>query len=363
MNTPTVTTTTSTTPRRPRARRNKKRQIATVETVRQQSVAVQPRPKQRGPLYYQDLLSGCAKDYLSVLENPWSGKVACVPTIPSVPSRKVRYWNKGVLSTGTDGFGYILFNPFNPSNDPSGDTEWAVFFSDSNYAQTFATTNSATPGVVAAALNSEYTNTLLNSNAVKYRLVSAGLRVRYAGTELNRGGRVFMLEEPDHGNLDGDNIGDIAKYDSHKVFRPDQQWKSVVFHPSDEDEFDYISYPNRPGNFFLCAMLDSPGGGSLPIAFEYEAMAIYELLGAAVRGLTPTPADLVGLSAAQSFTNRPEARLPRTGDRSPWVTAAINAAGRILYDSASGFARSYFQTPRNSPRLTTSSSEVLIEEV
>lgn len=332
----TTTTTVRTPPRRRRANQKQRPQGPVQQQGRKplQKQIIKPR------VAAADFLSPCARDYLSVLENPFSGKVTCVPQFPSIPSRKVRYWVKGVAQTGTAGIGFVAFNPFNSWNDIHADPQNAVYYTDSSFVGTTTAYTTAVTGVQLANLNSEY----LRSGLYKYRLVAAGLRIRYAGTELNRGGRVFCLEEPDHASTNGFNLSNIGQYDTHRVFRPDQQWKSVVHHPADEDEFDYFA-PTAAGNLhYLLIMLEAPSAGT-PLAFEWEADAIFELVGPVVRGLTPTPVDMVGLSAVQTFANTTNNRAPREGDRSTWVNYALNHAGKLLWEMGSGFARAYFERP------------------
>jgi len=347
----------------PRRRRNRKDTNAGRRPGQQgdRQVSQQKTQPSRPRVIAADLLSPCARDYLSVLENPFSGKVACVPNFPSIPSRKVRYWARGVASTGTAGVGFVALNPFISWNDTLADPTNTVYYTDSSFAGT-TTSYASGAGVQRTNLNSEYDSTSL----YKYRLVAAGLRVRYAGTELNRGGRVFCLEEPDHASTASFGLSNIARYDGHRVFRPDQHWKSITYHPADEDEFDYFG-PLVAGNLhFMLAMFEAASAAT-PLAFEFEVDCIYEMIGSVVRGLTPTPVDMVGLSAVQTFTNTTNNRAPREGDRSAWVNYALNHAGQLLWRMGSGMLRSYFAPPTlpriGNSRTTLPLTEPIIEQV
>lgn len=344
MNTPQTTTNVRVTlPRRRRNRQNRRSQGPGQQGGRQPPQPNKQTTKTR--VTGADLLSPCARDYLSVLENPFSGKVACVPQFPSIPSRKVRYWAKGVAHTGTAGVGFVALNPFVSWNEVLADPARSVYYTGPTFAGTTTSYSLGTTGVSAASLNSEY----ISTSNYKYRLVAAGLRVRYAGTELNRGGRVFCLEEPDHATTSGFSMSSIGQYDTHRVFRPDQQWKSVTHHPADEDEFDYFT-PTVAGNLHYLLIMMEAADAATTLAFEWEVDCIYELIGPVVRGLTPTPVDMVGLSAVQTFANTTNNRAPREGDRSTWVNYALNHAGQLLWQMGSGFARAYFDRPLM-PRL------------
>lgn len=269
-------------------------------------------------------LSKCAHDYLEVLENPFSGKVACVPTLTNFPTMKHSVRAQGTFLTGTLNIGYVILSPFIGMWNGQ-----CVNYSDGTYNGTGFWNGGA--GENGASTNSPYApNT--TENQVTARLVAAGLRVRNVTPALLRGGSLVGLESLGHSALTGQLIPEVMLQDTAERMPSDHRWHSVVFHPQDDDEFDYFSEDetqtdpyNRPILGFIAQT-----SGTNQQTFEWEAYIAFEAKGSIVHGLTPSMSDPTGLAAVQNASSAVAQRKPQTGEREGFVRKIANAAGDLL---------------------------------
>jgi hypothetical protein len=289
------------------------------------------------------------------MENPFSGKVACIPTSLTLPSRKVRYWIHGTMSTNGDTVGganecYIKFNPYCILN-----VDHAVIATTSAWpAQTFPDDSGTGTGVAPYALNSEYATLYQTSVDTydKFRVVGAGLRVRYSDTELNRGGYIVGIEEPNHFSLSTSvDLADMSRFDTYKAVPATREWMSVVWHPREQDELNWFIAVNgsfggaddRTQTWPLGFAIKGPG--STAVTYEFEACVIAELTGSTIRGLTPSESDAVGMSRVISTVSNTSARAPKVGDRAGWVRAAFNRVIDTGVSTAMSMAGAYMGIP------------------
>lgn len=276
-------------------------------------------------------LSQCASDYADVLENPFSGRVACFPTTTNFPSMKHSVRSQGVFATGGEGFGFVCCVPFAMFYNNLG----AVFSSTVSYTGSVIAQGGATGGQVANS-NSPY---VIGENAtqLKCRLVACGLRVRNITAQLQRGGQLVGLETLNHTPANDLSIAACMLMDTTERCSPfAKEWASVVWHPQDEDESDFLDsddvIDNELYNGATLAFAAQASGSDATLAqlYEYEVYAVFEAKGQSVHGLTPSYNDPVGLAAVQNATASTEARKPIVGDRLAKATSTIARSAEHL---------------------------------
>lgn len=320
-------------------------------TMNKKKSSARPKKSKRQPKLQltplRPTLSECASNYLSVLENPFSGKSFCIPTEYTYPSMKESFRARGTLQTGTVGnTGAICVNPF------------AFFFSDTNATggasptaailyTSSASTSANFPvytdvGAVAASSNSNLsvTNTFTQ---LAYRLVGCGLRVRNVTPYLSRGGSIYGGEMQQHSDLSGISITTFMNNDTSAPGDPNGAWSSVVHHPIMSHEFQvfdssFIGTNAAPATGFgrcryLGFIASAPTG--TPQTYEWEVYGSYELSGVIVHGLTRSLSDPVGMAAVQNSHSTISDRKLVVGDRSRIVqdklyTASMNLGATLL---------------------------------
>jgi len=221
-------------------------------------------------------------------------------------------WAKGTLSTGTQGFGYIVFDPLNASaND-----QQPVYVSGPTYDTTVITMGGH-PGIVPANSNAQYVGASVGTGftQTQVRIVSAGIRVRYIGTELNRGGQVVGIHEPTHATLNGMNITNAQAIQGSVNFKPTNQWITVLYRPVEDADMQFNSSLNpvngtSPGSYFMAALIQAPNG--VQADYEWEAYASYEYEGRNIRGKTVSHVDTTGHAAVLSTVLQSEHMAPST---------------------------------------------------
>jgi len=275
-------------------------------------------------------LSDCAAAYLRVLEDPFSGQVACLPGTPNFPTMKHSVRASGTFSTGTVGFGYVCLVPY---KGMFHDTACVNGSQPSYNGESIAAPN--TQGQFSVPTNSLYDDTLSPAE-LKCRLVAAGLRVRNVTAQLNRGGSVVGAESLNHSPVNGMDIPALMLMDTtERLSAMSNDWLSVVWHPQDEDETDYITgdQANNSDLYNVATLAFAAQNGTDAASqqtYEWEAYVVFEAKGQSVHGLTPSMSDPVGLAAAQNATASVAARKPHSGERLSRVASALGNAANYV---------------------------------
>lgn len=296
----TVTTTTTTRGRRPR---NRKRQANKPRAVVQPTSAVHIAP--------------CTRLYAQALTNPFGVQgLPCIPDNIVIPSHKFSTKSRGVFSTGTNGFGFIVIDPFQmlfnngsyavpaPDNFVMGTP---ILYTDKTYTQTFmqlfdTTVDSIMPGVNGANSNSlfSYQNFDVTGvdNAIRnrqFRLVGCGLRINYIGSNLYNAGRLIIWRNQGCNGLLPEQVylkDDFLKDNYTSITTVNRSSKYVYYVPDDPRFIAYNDLnefsPNlidpdtnqRPrSHHSMGIMID--GGQTDPNqqSWEFEAVAYFEVIG------------------------------------------------------------------------------------
>lgn len=239
----------------------------------------------------------CTKKYAASLVDP-SGehsKGACLPAGFPMPSQKVRVFNRGFMSTGTTGDGYITWLP--------------VLANDVNSVTTTTALSVGTPATAFNAFTNlqnaliskiPYASAQLTGGNVEGRLVSGCVRVRYAGTEDARAGVVSLFEDPDHLTVSALTTNGISQFDScgkQRVFG-DGAWHQINWSgPCKQNEQEYlatITYGGATTHVIAITGTVSAAGAPGPQTFEWEVWQNMEYLGRDVVGKTNNTLDPQG---------------------------------------------------------------------
>lgn len=251
-------------------------------------------------------------------ENP------CIPTMPNVKSRKFQAWARGEFQCssapgGIPGSAFITFAPRRLANDgnPAMGGVCPIYVSTPSWIAPLGATipdvevpSPITPpgSYVGYNLNTDYPSTalpLVTGRGIKYRVVGSGLRIRYIGTEINRGGIVHCTVTPNHDTVALADINQLGQLETYSRYPVTRDWVEIMHSPVMEDDFLYrpdqgtnpsyytTLFSTAPFEHYMVQQVTDCVGG----AFEWQAVVHFEAVGAEVRGLTPTPVDVTGVSA------------------------------------------------------------------
>jgi len=286
-----------------------------------------------GVASFLNTLSPCTRHYFANLAAPFDPKSegVCVPTFPARKSMKTSSKARGTLTVGTNR-GYIAVVPCVANDNPS------IYYSNSaSYAGTAISIipNTMPAGSTSAAVPNPNNSavfvdgTAAVNSTLTARIVSVGLRVRYTGTELNKSGLMYMLVQPDHGNLNGFNENNMANYKECVIKPVSREWTEIVLSAIDTHETEYpdsgsiiglaaggsssvegltMLYPFSQGQYCDSS---SPHIGAVPMAvictgvagntFDWEVITHLETVGPTVQNMsTKSHSDIEGLSKVTS---------------------------------------------------------------
>jgi len=266
-------------------------------------------------------LSNCAQLYLHALVNPFTplptSELPCIPDFITLPSNKVQVSVRGTMTLGTEGFGYVLLDPFaminNENSTVGANTDYPLLYTTSAFVNAnvnyLPAAGSLPVGVVAAASNTPYSSAAQPLSTGDVRLVGCGLRVRYSGSELYRGGSATLYRS--QGNQSVPNGVSIATLLTSQlaVQAPiKRQWIQVNYSPDAASQVDYQNFGTTfdslgtgVSHFSLLIAIQAPvlSGGLSQQTYDFEANAYFEVLGQNVP-LTPSHCDPVGTGAIRT---------------------------------------------------------------
>jgi len=257
-------------------------------------------------------LSGCARDYLVQLCDPFIPRGACVPIFPCLDSEKTHVFLKGqMVTSGATGIGFVAVAPV-ATHDSSANPSFA-WFTDSTFSGNSLNANRSATGVTSLPHNGPFTGTQFADGEFKYRPVSLGLKIKYAGTKFYEGGSLVLLEEPDHGNLFNFDMSELLAYDACRNEKVSEDWHTITMSPVDMDEVKYFNFETGSSGYYwggeasvanqgvipLAVMVRSAlspanDGTYIPLQFDFEVHADFEVIGTIARGKTASDIDVLG---------------------------------------------------------------------
>lgn len=281
-------------------------------------------------------LSPCSEHYAKLIGNPFvRSHSACIPSLPSRPSRKFSTYATGVVTPQTsNGLAMVTYNPWrmavvNTATSPVVSTTASSTFSG------LPTYNGA--NTIGYVSNSDYSGALNAAGLAgfRFRLVAAGLRLTYNGPLLNVGGRICGVEDPDHYSIVGLDYDALNGYEeaAQLPIKPNVMYE-IIYNPveassfaygswatsADGSEFQYFANSNDATMGFIVQPADASTN------YIVEAFAHFEAIGRPVRGTSPSHVDSLGLSAVLNTSGQTALRKPR----------AVNADSERVENAAIG---------------------------
>jgi len=245
-------------------------------------------------------MSPCAKHYLTTLVAPFEHKgVACVPDLHAVPSKKIRVKTRGTFSSGVNGYGWIIVNPWCNSSDFA-----VASHSISSYAGAALVGD---PAVLPAGVTNTtpskipYASAAFGAN-LRARTVGVGLRIRYIGPELARSGQIIGLRKPDNTSCVGSAPAALRTYEEAKTFSNKKQWMYALYRPVEPEDYEFSPFggANAGGTVaypivFWVGDTTNSGGTPGPAPFEFEIIQYIEYIGD-IDNVTASHVDVSGMA-------------------------------------------------------------------
>jgi len=278
-------------------------------------------------------LSQCSTLYLKALTDPFNleGGVACIPDEFDIPSFKCLSVTRGTMALGNLGVGFVCVK-HQPTSDETAiiATNGVTFTGTTVTAVALANGVTAYSNVGAPFVASQFSGGS-SDNAYMWRLVGGGLRIRYLGTELNRSGREIPYRKNTLVNIVGFNAAQLLSRPEVPSIATRREWATVTHLPLGSVNIgsaagqisDYEYNPETVAAFGTGAagvfadlgfFID---GGVAGNAYEWEWYQHYEIAairGASPAGITPSHADLPGISAIRNVleSNMPSGETPES---------------------------------------------------
>jgi len=246
------------------------------------------------------LLSSCVKEYADAVGDPFKPHAACLPVGICLPSAPLSTFVKGIVTIGTNGYGYVAMQPAGMMATGGGPLKKGVTFTDAAYTPVL-TSNQGTAGTTSVDSNTPFAYADIGAGAAGtdewgFRVYAAGLRVRYTGSELNKAGSVVGLVQPANGGWGAStNIDSILSHDDAHVTDCSRKWHSITWTPVRPDEYEYVtktSVFDTLESGVGCMLIQISGIAGETYAFEAWAHA--EVIGAMARGKAHRMSDPIG---------------------------------------------------------------------
>jgi hypothetical protein len=217
-----------------------------------------------------------------------------------------------------------------PTSDTAADTlNWPILSTDSTYtgnAYNWSYNHAATPplpvGVNVAKSDSNFTYSALKGADVtvanQIRLVGAGLRIRYTGTTLNQGGRCVLYRDRGNNSIGTSSQSTMSSFLKDKSYvssTTSRSWKEITYLPDNPNLLGYQDYRVFDGNnvqyddegtilsrsgFNHYCMIGFVDGAVASNSFEYDTIALFEMIGTNLPSSTKSPGDPAGFAAVTS---------------------------------------------------------------
>jgi hypothetical protein len=233
------------------------------------------------------------------------------------------------MSTGTNGYGFIIAQAQKRSNDTPTESDGPIVFSLQNWTGAPGSaiptpTITPTTGLIAQGIEklpypTSVFEAVVGTGGVQARIVGAGLRIRFIGPELARGGQIMALRHPNSNTLHGLTQAQLLSYGNTKVYPVDREWTYVNYNPVRPNQYKYSgtaasSDPSSAQEWdmgFLITGTTTSTGAPGPAPFEWEYVTFIEYVGR-IDNITRTHVDVQAMSMIRNSTEtHPSTRNPK----------------------------------------------------
>lgn len=243
--------------------------------------------------------------YAYALVDPWDCPDG--PSLPdaiTLPSYKFSSRCRSKMYVGTAGSGFSAVSPYTPWGDDAGPAfvynSAANWNGNSLHLDVSVSLNQVslaygTSPFKFAQFSPEESN---RGVGLQYRTVACGIAIRYIGPELTRSGRVIEYRQPTNASIYGTPIT-VDQMLLNRETEPgpvDREWHYAVWRPAIPTDLTYGTYSGLPSVCLLVFVEGAPVGS----AFEVDAIAHFECVGASLPNKTKSYHDPVGMAVISS---------------------------------------------------------------
>jgi len=294
----------------------------------------------------QSLLTDCTIKYAAAVHDPFNTSVgACVPDVDVRTSFRTKCWARGVMSTGTNGFGFIALNPYAGLASDFACCSYTV----ANIPENKIVTTIDGISVLGLPMNSLFESTAFSptiaGKRLAFRPVAWGLRMRPITAELELAGVCAGITIGNAANAEDLQWTDLMGQQEVEpiAVASTREWTTVTGTGSmlfGIDAGNYasslkdagISDAGRVVTYLMCE-------GCPEADFEFEIVAHYEIDGE-IPGKLPSHCDPIGQSAVDALTAPPRARAARNRrDGTHEAKGFVSDVCDYVLDGISGLAK------------------------
>lgn len=259
----------------------------------------------------------CTRTYVRALVNPFGylAEQPCIPDTISIPSFKFSTKARGVLSTGVQGTGYILVDPFMMcANDlgvgPSG-IDSPVVYTSAAYNQTgllYNNDDTQPAGVFTAVSNSQFPYIgFFDNKERQIRLVGCGVRIKYIGSTFRNQGRVISFRVAGNASVLADSVNNAPTFladNLNVTTNVNRAWDYVHYVPDNHVLLSYFQLSSLMitqgfANHRSYGFLIEGGDTEIPQSWEWEVTAHFEAVGPNMT-YSPSHSDVTGFGGVLS---------------------------------------------------------------
>lgn len=323
-----------------------------VVAMNRQRVRRNPQPK-----ISKVSLSECTLKYAIASIDPFDENLSevCIPDTLCTPSYKFDVLCKGTFSVGTNGVGFVVYNPWTMATNNNGlnadGVDYPIIYTTPTYTSVDVEISQAL--FTAVDLAGANSNSFFTTNSFRpttqihprLRLVAAGIQAMYSGQLLNQSGTVNTLQNDGltpifspmtlvdiKNNPKTRTCANAKDQRCYQSYYPTSEeflsYKDIEsFMPSQLNETSAVfPYNNNP----IMIVVDGATAGT---TFAFEARAFFEVLMPGMKA-SPSDSDPIGFSGFQAARTK----LKNTGDPKEDVRSTLKDTLKIIGTSISGIA-------------------------
>jgi hypothetical protein len=294
-------------------------------------------------------ISECTLKFAAASMDPFDSMLneVCIPDSNCVPSFKFKTRLECDMQVGTEGIGFVAFNPFSMMSNDNGILaatwiDYPIVTSSPSYSFTdFAYDETSITGGTANGFNSNspYTSTYLSDPANVMRLVAAGVEIEYSGKLMDQAGVISTLQNNGLIDFGSITVADFRKNPRTRTCGNSKDNRCYISYMATGPEFyEYKNFNayrpssrQRPGELHYNPLLILVSAATAGTSFKVSAVSYFE---AQLKNTTVTPSE----SDPTGWTSFNSARssVPSTPDPSTDLKNVITKTKQNMSTNISG---------------------------